>query len=97
MNKKEIINQSELEEVLQREFKVLRDAIECKTQQQSNEWIVSKDVPDYLGISQRTWQNYRDKKLIPFSQIGRKIWVRRSDLDAFIENACIGKYGLTIK
>ncbi|MBJ2197639.1 DNA-binding protein [Muribaculaceae bacterium Isolate-113 (HZI)] len=37
-----------------------------------------------LGISPKTWQNYRDQRLIPFSQIGRKIYVNRADLDAFL-------------
>lgn len=56
---------------------------------QESEWIPSTQVPSYLGVSRRTWQNYRDKKLIPFSQINRKIWVKRSDLDAFIESGLV--------
>lgn len=55
----------------------------------SKEIIPSKDVPAYLGISRKTWQRYRDRRLIPFSQVGRKIWVRRSDLDAFLEKGLI--------
>ncbi len=35
--------------------------------------------------SQKTWQTYRDKRLIPFSQFGRKIYVKRADLEAFLE------------
>ena len=50
----------------------------------SSEWIESDEARKLLGISPKTWQNYRDQRLIPFSQIGRKIYVNRADLDAFL-------------
>ena len=48
------------------------------------EWIESEAARKLLGISPKTWQNYRDQRLIPFSQIGRKIYVNRADLDTFL-------------
>ena len=48
------------------------------------EWIESEDVRKILGVSPKTWQNYRDQRIIPFSQIGRKIYVNRADLYAFL-------------
>ena len=50
----------------------------------SSEWIESDEARKLLGISPKTWQNYRDERLIPFSQIGRKIYVNRADLDIFL-------------
>lgn len=50
----------------------------------SSEWIESETAPKILGVSPKTWQNYRDQRLIPFSQIGRKIYVNRADLDTFL-------------
>lgn len=50
----------------------------------SSEWIESEDARKILGVSPKTWQNYRDQRIIPFSQIGRKIYVNRADLDAFL-------------
>ncbi len=50
----------------------------------SSEWIESEEARKLLGISPKTWQNYRDQRLIPFLQIGRKIYVNRADLDAFL-------------
>ena len=44
----------------------------------SSEWIESETARKLLGISPKTWQNYRDQRLIPFSQIGRKIYVNRA-------------------
>lgn len=49
------------------------------------EWLNSKQVREVLNISKKTWQNYRDQKRFPFSQHGRKIYVRRSDLDAYLK------------
>lgn len=49
-------------------------------------WIESKRVPELLNISNRTWQQWRDKRLIPFSQFGAKIYVRLSDIEALLES-----------
>jgi len=49
------------------------------------QYIESKQVPKLLGISGRTWQAYRDRKEFPFIQLGSKIWVKRSDLEKFME------------
>lgn len=51
----------------------------------NSQWIESVRIPKLLGISLKTWQTYRDKRLIPFSQIGSKIYVRRSDLEDFMQ------------
>jgi excisionase family DNA binding protein len=62
----------------------------------SSQFIESKKVPKLLGISLKTWQNYRDKGEIPFIQFGSKIWVKRSDLESFMEANYINKKGLNI-
>ena len=56
----------------------------------NSECIESEDARKILGVSPKTWQNYRDKRIIPFSQIGRKIYVNRADLDTFLRNHRIG-------
>jgi excisionase family DNA binding protein len=57
----------------------------------SSSFIESKQIPKLLGISQKTWQTYRDKGTIPFIQFGSKIWVKRSDLEAFLNRHYITK------
>lgn len=49
------------------------------------EWIESGEARRMLGVSQSTWQNLRDTRKIPFSQYGRKIYVKKSDLQDFME------------
>jgi excisionase family DNA binding protein len=80
-----ILDKNELTEILQKYHQELKNLLQSQAKQK-DELISSKDVPAYLGISRKTWQTYRDRKLIPFSQTGRKIWVRRSDLDAFVNS-----------
>lgn len=43
------------------------------------------DVCEKLGISKRTLQTYRDRGLLPYSQINHKIYYRTEDVEAFVE------------
>ena len=52
----------------------------------NRQWIESTEARKMLGVSQKTWQTYRDKRIIPFSQVGRKIYVRMADLQDYMES-----------
>ena len=56
-----------------------------------NRWVESESARKQLGVCPRTWQAMRDNRTIPFSQYGRKIYVRQSDIDAFLEAHTIKK------
>lgn len=49
------------------------------------EWLDNQDVCMLLGISLRTLQTYRDKKLIPYAQIEHKCYYKAKDIEKFIE------------
>jgi len=49
-----------------------------------NQWIQSETARKALGVCRKSWQDYRNKKIIPFSQFGRKIYVKKADLEAFM-------------
>lgn len=67
--------------------KKLLAILQAKSEKEINsQWIESVKIPKLLGISQKTWQTYRDKRIIPFSQIGSKIFVRRADLEKFMKD-----------
>lgn len=51
-----------------------------------HQWIESTKVPPLLGISRRTWQTWRDKRTIPFSQFGSKIYVKLEDINKLLES-----------
>lgn len=72
---------------LEEKMEALETILKEKSEQEINsQWINSTQVPKILGISQKTWQTYRDKRLIPFSQIGSKIFVKREDLENFMNS-----------
>jgi len=56
-----------------------------KTNVNNNNWLTNGDVIQILRISQRTLQSYRDRGILPFAQIGRKIYYKESDLDDYME------------
>lgn len=63
----------------------LKSSIVLQDCSEKDEWLNSKEVRRRLAISAKTWQTYRNERRIPFSQFGRKIYVKKSDLDAFME------------
>ncbi len=67
-------------------LKEVKDTLQTKSEEETNsQWIESTEARKMLGVSAKTWQDYRDKRLIPFSQFGRKIYVRRADIEAFLQ------------
>jgi len=50
-----------------------------------SKWLTSDQVCQLLGISKRTLQNYRGNKIIPFSQISRKIYYKAEDINNYLE------------
>ncbi len=53
-------------------------------QNPSEKWLDVTEACSWLKCSTRTLQNYRDKEMLPFSQIGAKIYFRLSDLQDFL-------------
>jgi len=53
--------------------------------QNQNKWLSSDEVCHLLMISKRTLQSYRDQGTLPFSQVGRKIYYKASDIDEYLE------------
>ncbi len=55
------------------------------SQSLNNQWLDIPETCKFLRVSIRTLQNYRDKGIIPFSQVQDKIYFKISDLQAHIE------------
>ncbi|MDP1725572.1 MAG: helix-turn-helix domain-containing protein [Bacteroidota bacterium] len=87
-----IVLEAEKFEKLTSEITEIKEAIQNKTEQDlAASFIESKKIPKLLGISLKTWQTYRDKGTIPFIQFGSKIWVKRADLEAFLNEHYVTK------
>lgn len=48
-------------------------------------WLHNGDVCQLLNISKRTLQDYRDKRIIPYTQFAGKILYKASDLEKMLE------------
>ena len=73
-------------EKISRTLSNVENLLQKKSEEEvSNQWIESTQVRKILGISAKTWQTYRDERRIPFSQFGRKIYVKQSDLESFMQ------------
>lgn len=55
-------------------------------------WLTGDEICKLLRVSKRTLQNYRDKRVIPFSQIGRKIYYKYSDIVNYLELHYVKSY-----
>lgn len=44
------------------------------------EWLDSQEVIEYLNISKRSLQQYRDDGVLPFSRIEGKLFYKRADI-----------------
>ena len=65
----------------------LKELVRAKSDEELNsQWIESTQARQLLGVSQKTWQTYRDRRIIPFTQVGRKIYVKRGDLNKFMQD-----------
>ncbi len=51
----------------------------------SEQYLDNSDFIRMMKISPRTAQTWRDEGLISFSQIGKKIYYKIADVEAFIE------------
>ena len=54
-------------------------------------WIDSQEVCVMLGITKRTLQSYRDKRFVPYTNVGGKYFYRESDVAAYLEARTVRK------
>ncbi len=52
----------------------------------SDTWLDIQEVCLLLKVSKRTLQKYRDKGILPYSQIGGKIYFKASDIEEHLKN-----------
>ena len=81
-----LIPQSWFDEIKERLSNIENLIIQRNKAESNDEWIESGEAKKMLGVSQKTWQTYRDNRVIPFSQFGRKIYVKKADLEAFMQS-----------
>lgn len=70
---------------------ILTEISDLKTMIQSSPWnrqpiIDNFEFMSLMKISKRTAQDWRDKGMITFSQVGNKIYYRMEDIEQMVKN-----------
>ena len=78
-----LVTESQLEAIMKKVLDEYRKGDQDVKTGVMEQYLSGKQVCQELNISSRTFQRYRDQHRIPFIQRGRKIYVKRSDLDTF--------------
>ncbi|MEN0048847.1 MAG: helix-turn-helix domain-containing protein [Bacteroidota bacterium] len=79
-----ILSQEQFDELAEN-LKTINEKLQQLKQPNHDELIPNQKLGKMLNVSDRTLQNWRDEGLIAFTQIGKKIYYTKADLEAFIE------------
>lgn len=92
MSKIVVISEEALHQINQKLDLLLEDR--TKVSESEVKWLNNKEACRVLKVSTSTLQTYRNKGIIPFSQVRRKILYDYSDIQAFLDR---NKFCLTHK
>jgi len=76
--------QSEIYQELLTKLDSINLRLSAKEKEPNEKWLDNQELMQYLKISKRTAQYYRDKGLISFSQVGNKIYYKLSDVEELL-------------
>ena len=48
-------------------------------------WVDNADLRNFLNVTDRTLQTYRDKGILPYSKIRGRIYYKISDIESLLE------------
>ena len=51
-----------------------------------DKWLDNQDVMQLLKVSKRTLHTYRAEKILPYAQVGNKIYYKAKDIEKFFKN-----------
>ena len=80
-----IVLPEELQEVVDRLDKIEK-ILKTKQEKIEDPFLDSQEFLQLMNISKRTAQTWRDDGVIPFSQIGSKIYYKMSDVKELLDN-----------
>lgn len=63
------------------------DALNGAQEKRLGRWLDNEEVCEILNIGKRTLQSYREKRLIPCTQIGHKIYYKPQDIEALLQQS----------
>ncbi len=79
-----IVLPEELQEVVDRLDKI-EYILKAKQEKVEDPFLDSQEFLQLMNISKRTAQTWRDEAIVPFSQIGSKIYYKMSDVKQLLD------------
>ena len=76
--------QSEAFNQLVEKIEAFYNLLNAKEKQPKEKWLDNQELMQFLKVSKRTAQHYRDSGIISFSQVGNKIYYRLSDVESLL-------------
>lgn len=86
----DLASKQDLEMVKMEILQAMTEIVQKSRTVEQKEWLTEKEACKLLGVSKSTMQNYRFGGIIPFSQIGNKIYLKHSDIVAHLERNYVG-------
>ena len=87
-----MIPQSVWEEYTEKMNQCLHLLQKKSEEEAQQEWLESEAARKLVKVCAKTWQEYRNKRIIPFSQFGRKIYFKKADIEAFMKSHYIKQH-----
>lgn len=79
------------EETFEKLKQLIKDMCEAskllRPDSSQREWFDNQQVCLLLDISPRTLQSYRDRGVLPFSQVGQKCYYKESDIKKLVQRS----------
>lgn len=83
-----IVDQYEFEKLVRKinQIDAKLDALNLKSNDGfKDKWYVTEEVCRLINVSKRTLQKMRDSRAISFTQSGKKIYYKASDIEKYLE------------
>lgn len=78
-----------IEEAVVNAVNIIRE--EYKNKPRMEGWLTLDDARKILPASSGQWQKWRDNRVFDFYQDGRMIWIKESDIKAYMKSKHVKK------
>lgn len=75
-----LIDENQLEQIVTRTIRSFEHRIEERKEHIPDDILTQQQAAELIGVTVATLISYKKKRLIPFSQIGRRIFFSKRDL-----------------
>lgn len=75
-----ILTEDAYETIIER-LNAIENTLKEKQTSRKAIWLDNQELLQYLKISRRTAQSYRDKNMLPFTLIGNKLFYKMADVE----------------